>query len=65
MLVFRSHESVPDAVTSPTLRGLAQEWVAINATAEYHRQVGVGEPVPGGGYLSVSGGRLESSKQGT
>ena len=39
MLVFRSHDAVPDAITSPTLRGLAQEWVAVNATAEYHRQV--------------------------
>jgi DNA-directed RNA polymerase specialized sigma24 family protein len=39
VLVFRSHDAVPDVITSPTLRGLAQEWVAINATAEYHRQV--------------------------
>lgn len=39
MLVFRSHDNVPDVITSPTLRSLAQEWVVINATAEYHRQV--------------------------
>ena len=39
VLVFRSHDTVPDSVTSPTLRGLAQEWVAINATAEYHHQI--------------------------
>lgn len=39
MLVFRSHDVVPESITSPTLIGLAEEWVAINATAEYHRQV--------------------------
>lgn len=39
MQVFRSHDTVPETITSPTLEGLAQEWVAINATAEYHRQV--------------------------
>ena len=39
MQVFRAHDTVPATITSPTLRSLAQEWVVINSTAEYHRQV--------------------------
>lgn len=39
MQVFRSHTTVPESITSPTLRGLAEEWVRINESAEYHRQV--------------------------
>lgn len=39
MLVFRSHDTVPSTITSPTLQGLAEEWVAINANADHHRQV--------------------------
>ena len=35
MLVFRSHDEVPEGITCSTLIGLAQEWVAINKTAEY------------------------------
>lgn len=37
--VFRSHHAVPDVPMSPTLLGLAKEWVAINGAAEYHSQV--------------------------
>lgn len=39
MLVFRSHDEVPEGITCSTLIGLAQEWVAINTAAEYHHQV--------------------------
>lgn len=39
MKVFRSHHAVPDVPMSPTLLGLAKEWVAINDAAEYHRQI--------------------------
>lgn len=39
MQVFRSHDTVADDITCATLQSLAQEWVTINATAEYHRQV--------------------------
>lgn len=39
MLIFRSHDHVPETITSNTLLGLVQEWVAINQTAAHHSQV--------------------------
>lgn len=34
MLVFRSHDAVPDGIRCATIAGLAQEWVTINRTSE-------------------------------
>lgn len=39
MKVFRSHDTVPDHIDSPTLRALAEEWVAINANADHHYEI--------------------------
>lgn len=42
MKVFRSHDTVLDHIDSPTLRALAEEWVAINANGLFTEGGGSG-----------------------
>lgn len=38
-MIFRSHHQVPEAQTCPTITALLQEWVTINQSVEFTRQV--------------------------